>query len=162
MYSSISVGGITGCAHFTLCLRGFSTYIGHEQRLARTTVRNGYGRMQLRSATQCRPAFLFIDERLNPARAIAQSAVTHPYDRQERLATRGVIPYPVRADVEPFGYLVCCEQRFDFYGALRRPAQAESNLSFERPIPYTRCRMIGDKTRIGRAIHKHLTRTIQS
>ncbi len=61
-----------------------------------------------------------------PLRTIAQRSVAHPYDRQERLPSRGMIPHPIRADVEALGYLIGCKQRFELRNAPRRLAQAES------------------------------------
>jgi hypothetical protein len=69
---------------------------------------SGCGRVQLRSATQCRPAFLFVHECFYPATPITQGTVSHPNDRQQRLAARGVIPYPIRADVEPLCDIFRC------------------------------------------------------
>ena len=43
-----------------------------------------------------------------------------------------MIPDPICADVEALGYLIGCEQGFEFHDAPRRLAQTMSNLTFDQ------------------------------
>src|ERR1017187_1194882 len=70
--------------------------------------------MDSRSAPHSRHPFVLINERFDPARAVTKCAVPHPNDWQQRFLSRGVVPHPIRTDVEPLGHFFCRQKRLKF------------------------------------------------
>jgi hypothetical protein len=69
---------------------------------------------------KCGHPLSLINEGFNGTRAIAERTVAHANNRQERLFPGGVIPHPIRTDVQPFRYSLSREERFDCGHVSRR------------------------------------------
>jgi hypothetical protein len=56
---------------------------------------------------------MFVNEHFDSARTVTKCSVAHTNHRKKWFLSLGVVPHPIRADIEPLGYVLSREQRLD-------------------------------------------------